>query len=213
MATNPASPSSLGATDARGGGPPAADVAVTSTIQSGGHRRRRERRVHEFDDREVDHPIEQWRMVPGFEPADGLSELRQSDRRHGPGMVGSPSIRDRANYQVFMYTACNFPNYGNISLLTMPADDADRATTVPCPMAVQFDAGGKNYLLRMNSDQDAGTDDVNITRLVGGTTWQIRPSETGVSNIARLSYQGKGNTGLVKQGDYYMSFSIDVTNP
>ena len=34
-------------------------------------------------------------------------------------------------------------------------------------MAVQFEAGGKKYLLRMNCNQDTGTDDVNITRLVG----------------------------------------------
>ena len=37
------------------------------------------------------------------------------------------------------------------------------------------------------------------------------PAQRECGNRARLSYQGKGNAGLVKQGDYYMSFSIDLT--
>ena len=44
--------------------------------------------------------------------------------------------------------------------------------------------------------------------------WEIRPTGTVVSgaNRARLSYQAKSNSAFVLQGDYYMSFSIDLTN-
>ncbi len=83
-------------------------------------------------------------------------------------------------------------------------------------MAVWFEAGGKRYLLRMNSYAGRiGTgrreDHAPRRGAVPVTTWQIRPSD-GVSNRARLFLQGKGNAGLVPQGDYNMSFSIDLVN-
>ena len=108
-----------------------------------------------------------------------------------------------ANYQVFMYTACNHVNYNtpenfNGNLLMLPAGG-----TMECPMTVQFTAGGKQYFLHMNSRGPVlapGTDHVDITcASTSGpcANWEIRPSVTS-GNLARLSYQGKGNAGLVQ---------------
>jgi hypothetical protein len=112
------------------------------------------------------------------------------------------------SYKVFMYVACNLRD-PSVRLLDMknPSEPYFPATA-SCPLAVQFEVGSKKYLLRMNAND--GTDDVIVTRL-SETAWQILPSATSGSNRARLFLQGKGNTGLVAQGVYYMSFSIDVT--
>ena len=122
---------------------------------------------------------------------------------------GTPVNPGSGNYKVWMYTPCNFDNYNNVNLLTMPLTTALNPP-VPCPMAVQFEAGGKRYLLRMNSFQDLLTNDVTIAR-PSSTTWLIRPSALSGSNRARLHLQGKGNAGLVPQGDHNMSFDITLT--
>jgi hypothetical protein len=208
MPESPAAPSSIGATNAK---PGSGDVAVTSTLQGG---------LNIASDGSSYTNSSSLKSVIA---SNGVwyPDVRDSNTRTvhldfsggiaGTGPTGgAPVDPGSANYKVFIYTACNFPNYGNVSLLTLTAGQ-----TVSCPMAAQFDAGGKQYLLRMNSYQDAGTNDVNIrcASLTGPCSkWEIRPSVAS-GNRARLTYAGKGNAGPVQQGDYNMSFSIDVTNP
>ena len=128
-------------------------------------------------------------------------------------------------YPVFAYTSCNHPNY-QTSLLTLRAGQ-----TMPCPMVVQFEADGRRYYLHMNDRavDFPQTNHVNITCIfpTSGTSpcsqWVIRPSGTATlpagtttqRNIANLSYgvTVKGKLTYVKQGDFYFSFSIIVTNP
>ena len=213
--TNPASPSSLGATNARGGGPPVGgDVAVTSTIQAG-------KDIAGDGSGYTNSSILQSVIAWNEDDAQWYLDLRNSQNTRmvhlnftGNGIAGTGPLPSglSGSYKVWMYTPCNTGNY-NVNLLEMPIN-----TPTPCPMAVWFEAGGKRYLLRMNSYADGSTvDDVKITRLVEGTveapvtTWQIRPND-GVSNRARLFLQGKGNAGLVPQGDYNMSFSIDLVS-
>jgi hypothetical protein len=196
MPASPAGPSALGATNAK---PGAGDVPVTSAVQSG------------FDIA--------GDGIGGYTNSSTLKSVIASnngvwylDLRNSKNTTRTVSLNFgpghplTGGHKVFMYTACNFDNYNNVNLLNLAV-----GATVPCPMAIQFDHGGKQYLLRMNSNQDTGTHDVDITRL-STTTWQIRPSVTGGNN-ARLSLQGKGNAGLVPQGDFQMSFAIDLTNP
>ena len=144
----------------------------------------------------------------------------------GTGPNGGPPVAPASGYyKVFMYTSCNHPNYLS-SLLTLPAGQ-----TMPCPMAAQFDAGGTRYYLHMNDRavDFPQTNHVNITCIypTSGTSacsqWLIRPSASYVApdgttqlrNVANLSYAKnvKGQTIWVKQGDFYISFSIIVTNP
>jgi hypothetical protein len=115
---------------------------------------------------------------------------------------------------------------------TMQAGD-----TINCPLAIFFSDSGKDYFLQM--DPVAGphvfaeTDYVNITcNGVGGNSqcndWTIAPngfkggcvtSDCSLKqNVARLSLRvpTKGKSGswtTVNQGDFYLAFSIGVTNP
>jgi hypothetical protein len=226
MPTNPAAPTSLGATNARGGGPPVGgDVAVISTIQAG-------KDIAGDGSGYTNSSILQSVIASNGDDAQWYLDLRNSQNTRtvhlnftGNGIAGTgPPTNDLVNppvnpgsgdYKVWMYTPCNTGNY-DVNMLEM---ENGPLNAKPCPMAVWFETSGKRYLLRMNSYADGvDVDDVLITRLVEGTVeapvtrWQIRPSD-GVSNRARLFYQGKGNTGLVKQGDYNMSFAIDLTTP
>ncbi len=136
---------------------------------------------------------------------------------------GNPVAPASGNYPVWAYSSCNHANYLS-SYLTLPAGQ-----TMPCPLTVQFDAGGRRYFLHMN---DRGVDfpqtnhvDVTCVFPTSGTTpcsqWRIRPSgsallpdgTTVLSNVANLSYSilSKGKTTWVNQGDFYMSFSILVS--
>jgi len=213
--TTPAGPSSLEGANAKPGGPPPADVAVTSTLGAGDIASdgvNGGAYTNSTTDKSI---IQSSNGVWYLGSAPRTVFLRFDGTVTGNGIAntgpnsGPPLNLGAANYQVLMYTACNFPPYGSVSLLTMQVSN----TLVPCPMAVQFATGGKQYLLRMNENLDGDTevDDVNITHPTS-TTWHIEPS-AGVSNRARLFLQGKGNAGLVPQGDYNMSFSIDVANP
>ena len=140
---------------------------------------------------------------------------------NGGATISPPS----GYYKVFMYTSCNHPNYAS-SMLTLPAGQ-----TIPCPMAAQFNAGGAHYFLHMN-DHDPNfreTNHVNITCIFPKSgpgpcsQWLIQPSESDVAsdgttilrNVVNLSQETtyRGQTVCVRQGDFYMSFSIIVTNP
>ena len=161
MPTTPAAPSSLEGANAKPGGPPPSDVTVTSTIGAGDIAG-----VGGAYTNSHTSSAEQRRMVPGFaqlaEYADGLSELHGNGiTGTGPRRVGLPSIRDRGP------TRCSCTARATLTTPTRPpVGHGCSNTSATCPMAVWFEAGGKKYLLRMNSNQDVGTNDVIITRLV-----------------------------------------------
>ena len=117
----------------------------------------------------------------------------------------------------------------NVNMFTMPV-----GVTAHCPLATGFTYGGATYRLQMNPltgvDVNPETDYVNITCTSANasaqcTSWKIEPngSKGGcasadcsvVQNVARLSklVSSKGQTVSVNQGDFYVAFSITVTNP
>ncbi|MEK6285862.1 MAG: hypothetical protein AABO57_08995 [Acidobacteriota bacterium] len=108
-------------------------------------------------------------------------------------------------------------------------------TTVNCPLAVLFSDSGNDYLLQMNPLTGyvaPETDYVKVT--CNGTAnsqcnnWTIVPDGTRggcvaadcslKQNVARLNKMvpGKGKSGSVtpvNQGDFYVAFSVSITNP
>jgi hypothetical protein len=98
--------------------------------------------------------------------------------------------------------------------------------TLSCPTAISFQYGGNSYGLMMasgpNSDINyAETNDplVTCTSVDGSnhcnrwTVLPIRQPDGTIKNIARLRKAIKGNNNFAFLGDYYLSFSIEVTNP
>jgi len=121
----------------------------------------------------------------------------------------------------------------NYDMLTVPV-----GATVTCPLAVFFSSGGSEYFLQMNPGPNGAalapeTDFLNITcnsanASVQCNNWTITAngSKGGCltadcsvkQNVARLSLRVpvKGKSGFwttVNQGDFYVAFSIMVTNP
>ena len=138
---------------------------------------------------------------------------------------GSPVAPPSSCYLARISTECD--NYNN-NPLTLPAGQ-----TMTCPMNVHFAAGGKTYDLHMNPIATVAnfseTNPVTMTCIfpASGTApcsqWLIRPSGTYAApdgtmqfrNVANLSQEVivKGTTTYIKQGDFYFSFAIVVTNP
>ena len=98
--------------------------------------------------------------------------------------------------------------------------------TLSCPTAVSFQYGGNSFGLMMasgpNSDINyAETNDALVTcTSVNGSKqcdkWTVLPIQQPngtTKNIARLRKPLKGNNNFAFLGDYYVSFSIEVTNP
>ena len=117
----------------------------------------------------------------------------------------------------------------NVSMFSIPL-----GTTVNCPLATGFNYGGIQYRLHMNPlsgpDINPETDYVNITcnavnSALQCINWTIEPNAskggcasvdcTVKQNVARLSKMvtSKGKTTPVNQGNFYISFRIDLTNP
>ena len=137
---------------------------------------------------------------------------------------GAPVSPPSGFYKARIGSECD--NYNN-SMWTLPPGQ-----TMPCPMNVHFDYGGKTYDLHM-SDRNVNfpeTNHINITCIYPTTgtnpcsQWRLWPSATYVApdgttqyrNVANLSYEVTargGKISYVKQGDFYISFSIIVTNP
>jgi hypothetical protein len=136
---------------------------------------------------------------------------------------GAPVSPPSGYYKARIGSECY--RYNN-SMWTLPPGQ-----TMACPMNVHFDYGGKTYDLHM-SDLNVNfpeTNHVNITCIYPTSgmnpcsQWRIWPSGTYVApdgttqerNVANLSYETTVNNQLayVKQGDFYVSFSIIVTYP
>jgi hypothetical protein len=136
---------------------------------------------------------------------------------------GAPVSPPDGCYTARIISECN--NYGN-SIPGLPPGQA-----MACPMNVHFDYGGKTYDLHM-SDRNVNfpeTNHINITCIypTSGSypcsQWRLWPSQTYIApdgstqyrNVANLSYetQVKGQLAYVKQGNFYVSFSIIIMNP
>jgi hypothetical protein len=116
-------------------------------------------------------------------------------------------------------------------MVTLPV-----GATVNCPLAIFFSDSGNDYFLQMNpvvgADVFPETDYVNVT--CNGAVnsrcnnWTIAPNGAKgrcatadcslKQNVARLSLRVpvKGKSGswtTANQGDFYVTFSMGVTNP
>jgi hypothetical protein len=136
-----------------------------------------------------------------------------------------PAAFPSGTYKVHMISKCHL--YGN-SFLTIAAGQ-----TVTCPLHIgSVFIGTQEYSVQMNPYLSAAdtawteTDYANVTcTSLGGacTSWMIAPSDTAPdgsrANVAallaykRTTSKGKTTTTIVKQGDFWMSFRIDVTKP
>lgn len=138
---------------------------------------------------------------------------------------GAPVAPASGCYLARISTECD--NYNN-NPLTLPPGQS-----MTCPMNVHFAAGGKTYDLHMNPIAKVAdfseTNPATISCLFPASgagpcsQWLIRPSAAYTApdgtaqlrNVANLSQEiiVKSATTYVKQGDFYVSFSIIVTNP
>jgi len=96
-------------------------------------------------------------------------------------------------------------------------------STLITPLLLRFDLNGNTYRIWMNSVTSQGTNDalITCTEVVGPNNqcnqWRIEPivTQPAGKNIAKLVrfYKSKGRTIEEDHGDFYMSFSINMTNP
>jgi hypothetical protein len=148
----------------------------------------------------------------------------------GTGPNGGDPVAPFNSALVLARLTAECVKYGT-DMSTMQAD-----STINCPLAIFFSDSGHDYFLQMNPVAGGyvcpETDYVNIT--CNGSTnskcnnWTIAPNgfRGGCAtadcslkqNVGRLSQlvpvKGKsGSTTPVNQGDFYVAFSIGVTNP
>jgi hypothetical protein len=138
---------------------------------------------------------------------------------------GAPVAIPSQTYRVFAIARCHL--YNNDFKTIAPAQ------TVTCPLHfAQFFVGTQEYFVQMNPFE--GTDGsifpetnyVNVTcnsATAPCKSWTITPSGTApdgssanvvaLMTITTTTVKGKTTTTQAKQGDFYMSFRMDVTNP
>lgn len=96
--------------------------------------------------------------------------------------------------------------------------------TMYCPLAIAFaDAGGVNYRLNMNSTHFPEVNNVQITCVSVNASakcnqWKIEPTATQLDgerkNVAKLLKLATSRKDTDHDmGDFYLSFTIHVTNP
>lgn len=96
--------------------------------------------------------------------------------------------------------------------------------TIYCPLAIAFDdAGGVRYRLNMNPNNFIGTNPVQITCVATDANakcnqWKIEPSATQLNgerkNVAKLlKVATKPRQADQDMGDFYLSFTMNLTNP
>jgi hypothetical protein len=138
---------------------------------------------------------------------------------------GSPVPLASGFYQVHLISKCHLYNLSFLSIAPQQ--------TVQCPFRVgQIMVGSQEYAVHMNPQPtiDDGTwpetNPANITcNSTSGScaSWTIAPSGIGLDGLPAsvgvlLAYhttttKGKTTTTITKQGDFYMSFRLNVTNP
>lgn len=143
----------------------------------------------------------------------------------GPNQGDAVAIPS-AYYRFHMISKCHLTGY---DFLTIPA-----GTTVQCPLHIgQIYVNGQEYGITMNAGTTSSGEtwpetqyaNVRCNSATGSTctSWTITPSGTAndgsAANVAVLlqtvtsTSKGKPTTTVVKQGDFYMSFRIDISNP
>jgi len=107
--------------------------------------------------------------------------------------------------------------YGG-NMLTMVGD-----SSITCPLALAFDQGGRRYRLAFNYNNFPNVDPVTVTCLSVNSTskcnqWKIEPS------VIQADGERKSRAKLIRvassrketdqdMGDFYLSFTINLTNP
>jgi hypothetical protein len=96
-------------------------------------------------------------------------------------------------------------------------------STIYCPLAIAFDdAGGVRYRISMHANNFPEVNLVQVTCMatVNGkcNQWKIEPSVTQLNgerkNVAKLlKVAAKPNQADQDMGDFYLSFTIHLTNP
>jgi hypothetical protein len=201
--SSPLAPGSPGATHAKGGGKPSADIPVVTTIQgtdiaSDG--------PGDYDTAVIQ-SVGAWLLDLGGSPDRTI--YLDFDAFDPPG----PDTSLSGHYKARLIAQCNRAPY-NVNMLTMSSGGtAETNETIVCPLYVRFDAPSGSYRISMNSTETAGaSDDVNVTCTLGApcTRWEIAPG--GPTSRGVLDRQGKGTT-WVRQGTFDFSFRIDVSKP
>lgn len=96
-------------------------------------------------------------------------------------------------------------------------------STTYCPLAIAFDdAGGVRYRIAMNSNNFPEVNLVQVTCLASANgkcnQWRIEPSATQINgerkNVAKLlKVATKPRQSDQDMGDFYLSFTMHLTNP
>lgn len=138
---------------------------------------------------------------------------------------GDPISIPSGLYKVHMISKCHL--YNNSFATIAPG------TTVSCPLHIgAIYVGTQQYAVQMNPYQSAAdtawveTNYANVAcTSVSGTCaqWTLTPSGSAAdgsqANVAALLHystvtaKGKTTTTIVKEGDFYVSFRINVSNP
>ena len=194
--SSPLAPGSLVATEAKGGGKPAPEVPVTTTIHGDGDN-------VDFDiasdgggpyTTSVIQNVGAWLL-------DLTSRSVYLNFRHAISGSGPAS----GLYEARLIAQCNRAAY-NESMLAMSSGGA-----IACPLYVRFDAAGGSYRITMNAREVPGSDDVTITCTSGApcSAWEMTPGGTG---RGVLDKQGRGTT-WVRQGTFHFAFQVNVARP
>jgi hypothetical protein len=167
-------------------------------------------------------------VLDSFTPANGTRMVYLDFGRPVAGSGpngGAPVAIPSGYYKFHMISKCHLT--GNSFLTIAPGQ------TVQCPLRIgQSYVGARQYGVTMNSGVTSSevtwpeTNYANVTcNSTAGTcaSWTLTPSGTAPdgssANVAVLietvtsTNRGKTTTTDVKQGDFYMSFRIDITNP
>jgi hypothetical protein len=142
----------------------------------------------------------------------------------GTGPDGGPPVAPPSGfYKAHLTTECY--HYGTNPTTMAPG------STISCPMNGGFEYGGKAYTIRMNplDAMSIGTDPVKITCIFPsmGTNpcsqWRITPGSSVANPDGTVIYRSvgqldvrvtsRGQTTFIRQGQFYFSFLILVTNP
>ena len=146
-----------------------------------------------------------------------LVDLRDPVPGSGPG--GGAPIAPFAYQLVRARLISKCSEYGN-DMRTIPG-----GVTVQCPLAIAFvDAGGVSYRLAMNPNNFIEVNSVLVTCVTTDANskcnqWRIEPSVTQfpsgeTKNVAKLlKLAAKPNQTDQDLGDFYLSFTLHLTNP
>jgi hypothetical protein len=145
-----------------------------------------------------------------------LIDLRDPVPGSGPG--GTAPVAPFA-YQLVRARFISKCTQNGIDMRTMQPGNL-----YPCPLAVAFDdAGGVRYRLAANPSNFSETNWVQVTCVATDTNakcnqWKIEPSVTQLNgerkNVAKLlKVATKPHQTDQDMGDFYLSFTIHVTNP